>query len=35
MAINKTSAIDLNVPAKVIPVEVTARVSDAQWDYDD
>ena len=35
MAINKTSAIDLNVPAKVIPVEVTARVADAQWTHDD
>ena len=35
MAINKTSAIDLNVPAKVIPVEVTARVSDAQWEHND
>ena len=35
MAINKTSAIDLNVPAKVIPVSVSARVTDAFWDYDD
>ena len=35
MAINKTSAIDLNVPAKVIPVSVSARITDAQWDYDD
>ena len=35
MAINKTSAIDLNVPAKVIPVSVTARVSDAFWEHDD
>jgi hypothetical protein len=35
MAINKTSAIDLNVPAKVISVTVTARTSDAQWDHDD
>ena len=35
MAINKTSAIDLNVPAKVIPVSVTARVSEAFWDHDD
>ena len=35
MAINKTSAIDLNVPAKVIPVSVSARVTDALWNYDD
>ena len=35
MAINKTSAIDLNVPAKVIPVSFSARVTDALWNYDD
>ena len=35
MAINKTSAIDLNVQAKVIPVSVSARVTDALWNYDD
>ena len=35
MAINKTSAIDLNVPAKVISVSVTASVSDALWEHDD
>ena len=35
MAINKTSAIDLNVPAKVISVNVTGLVADAQWDFDD
>ena len=35
MAINKTSAIDLNVPAKVISVNVTAATSDAQWEYND
>jgi hypothetical protein len=35
MAINKTSAIDLNVPAKVLSCNVTAQVTDDQWDYDD
>ena len=35
MAINKTSAIDLNVPAKVLPVTVTAYTNDDQWDHDD
>ena len=35
MAINKTSAIDLNVPAKVISVNVTAQTTDALWEYDD
>jgi len=35
MAINKTSAIDLNVPAKVISVNVTAQTTDALWDHDD
>jgi hypothetical protein len=35
MAINKTSAIDLNVPAKVLSCNVTSQVSDEQWDYDD
>ena len=35
MAINKTSAIDLNVPAKVLPVSVTSQTSDEQWAYDD
>ena len=35
MAINKTSAIDLNVPAKVIPVTVSAKITDANWEYDD
>ena len=35
MAINKTSAIDLNVPAKVISVNVTAQSTDALWSHDD
>jgi len=35
MAINKTSAIDLNVPAKVLSVNVTSATSEAQWDHDD
>jgi hypothetical protein len=35
MAINKTSAIDLNVPAKVISVNVTAQTTDALWIHDD
>jgi hypothetical protein len=35
MAINKTSAIDLNVPAKVLSCAVTALTIDDQWDYDD
>jgi len=35
MAINKTSAIDLNVPAKVISVNVTAQTTDALWSHDD
>ena len=35
MAINKTSAIDLNVPTKVISVNVTSRSTDAFWEHDD
>jgi hypothetical protein len=35
MAINKTSAIDLNVPAKVLSVNVTSATSEAQWDHND
>jgi|TARA_B110000037_G_scaffold52402_1_gene64374 hypothetical protein len=35
MAINKTSAIDLNVPAKVISANVTAQSTVALWDHDD
>ena len=35
MAINKTSAIDLNVPTKVISVTVTSASSEAQWEHDD
>ena len=35
MAINKTSAIDLNVPTKVISVNVTSRSTDALWEHDD
>ena len=35
MAINKTSAIDLNVPAKVLSCSVTSATSDEQWAYDD
>jgi len=35
MAINKTSAIDLNVPAKVLSANVTSLTAEAQWDHDD
>ena len=35
MAINKTSAIDLNVPTKVISVNVTSLSTDALWEHDD
>ena len=35
MAINKTSAIDLNVPAKVLSCQVTAQSIDDEWDHDD
>ena len=35
MAINKTSAIDLNVPAKVLVASVTALSIDDEWDFDD
>jgi len=35
MAINKTSAIDLNVPTKVISVNVTSQSTDALWEHDD
>jgi hypothetical protein len=36
MAINyKTSAIDLNVPAKVLPCNVTSATAVANWEYDD
>ncbi len=35
MAINKTSAIDLNVPAKVLSCNVTAQSIDDEWDHDD
>ena len=35
MAINKTSAIDLNVPAKVLSCTVTTATADEQWTYDD
>ena len=35
MAINKTSAIDLNVPTKVISVDVTSQSTDALWEHDD
>lgn len=31
----KTSSIDLNVPAKVMPVTVTNMTMKAYWDYDD
>lgn len=31
----KTSSIDLNVPAKVLPVTVTNMTMKAYWDYDD
>ena len=31
----KTSAIDLNVPAKVLPCTVTSATSVANWEYDD
>jgi hypothetical protein len=35
MAINKTSAIDLNVPAKVLPVTVSSVTSIGEWEHDD
>jgi hypothetical protein len=35
MANYKTSAIDLNVPAKVLPCNVTKATAVAFWDYDD
>ena len=35
MATNKTSAIDLNVPAKVLPATVTAKTVVSEWNYDD
>jgi len=36
MAINyKTSAIDLNVPAKVLPCNVLSATPLANWEYDD
>jgi hypothetical protein len=35
MANYKTSAIDLNVPAKVLPCNVVSSSTVAQWDYDD
>lgn len=35
MANYKTSSIDLNVPAKVLPVNVTSAVAVAEWAYDD
>ena len=36
MAINyKTSAINLNVPAKVLPCNVTSATAVANWEYDD
>lgn len=35
MAINKTSAIDLNVPAKVLPATVNSAVVKDEWDFDD
>ena len=31
----KTSAIDLNVPAKVLPCSVTSATAVKQWEYDD